>query len=420
MSPPLWQRVAESGYALVLKLYPRSTRERHGEEMRQAFRDRCREAGEGRISPWRLLGAELAPDLATSLATAHLEEPLMPRVRLAIVGFAVLACAWFFHDAISKRFLDAYFTASLHYQHWNDDRAFTKDEARVRALADSLASSPDDTKRSVAALLYATNVANVRYAESMVIGTPERMSFEIPEKDLARASQLLVALGKSRNRKAARMTLAACALLPDCDRLAKAETLARLEPENAFGWSEVLTLHSIAGNEAGVRADLHNIGLSRYYDDGMAEAWQAVWSAASMEFRGQADAFGALGRQLLGARAMPNQPYEHGVMYRCSLAKTFYLNSPRWRQANLSGQPECGHVAVVLANSNDPWASRWGWNWLNRSHPSQATQSGLKAAEYRLQHLGSFGGTTPTRTGYWRPWTDEEWMAWATAKPGAN
>ena len=55
MSSPLWQRLAEGGYALVLNLYPRRTRERHGEEMRQAFRDRCREVCAGRISTWRLM-----------------------------------------------------------------------------------------------------------------------------------------------------------------------------------------------------------------------------------------------------------------------------------------------------------------------------------------------------------------------------
>jgi hypothetical protein len=54
MSRPAWHGVAESVYGMLLHLYPRSVRERHGEDMRQAFRDRCREVSDGRTSAWRL------------------------------------------------------------------------------------------------------------------------------------------------------------------------------------------------------------------------------------------------------------------------------------------------------------------------------------------------------------------------------
>jgi hypothetical protein len=419
MSTPPWQRLAESGYALLLHLYPRRTRERHGEEMRQAFRDRCREARDGRISAWRLLGAELAPDLATSLASAHLEEPFMPRIRIAIVGFALLACAWFFQDAISKRFLDVYFTARLHYQHWHDERAFAHDEARVRALAGQLAANPDATQRALAAYLYATNAANRRFEESYVIGTPERLAFEPLPRDAGEASWLLASLSSARSAQAARINLETCRLVQGCRPETYATRLVQLEPSNAYGWSQLFKLHSSAGNEAAALADLGNLARSSHYEDGMKSAVHSIWLAANQFADGNAEVFGALGRQLLGPSAgYTDEAYENDVMFRCSLGRPNTTRPPRWLRHNLAARPECKAAAQLLADSSDPWASRWGWNWLNRAEPSARTAAGAQAAEIRLRKVGTFGGTiTDVKSHGWRPWTDAEWMAWATAKP---
>jgi len=417
MSAPRWQRVAESGYSLLLQLYPQRIRERHGEEMRQAFRDRCREVSAGQLSAWRLFGLEMAPDLAGSLAISHFEEPLMPRMRTALVAFVLLACAWLFQDAISKRFLDVYFTASLHYRHWSEQRAIARDEAQVRAIAERLAASPEDSERALAAFLYAINYADHRYMDTSVAGTQDRIPFELPTEDAARASRLLAALTRTTDVEAARLALFSCPMLIGCDRLAKAQALSRLEPDNAYGWSQVLKAHSLAGNEPAVRADLQRFARSRYYDEGSGiGAWAAVQRFAP----GDAAAFGALGRQLLGQNAMVwDDDFRHDLTHLCALPWPGAPSSPSWLRNNPDSRPDCRRAAILLADSKDPWTSRWGWTWLDRDRPSAQTAAGVRAAQTRLLQLGIFGGTSEKLHG-WRPWTDAEWLAWAQTKSAAH
>ena len=44
---PGWVRAAQTVYDACLWLYPKQLRDAHGEEMRQAFRDRCHEVARG-------------------------------------------------------------------------------------------------------------------------------------------------------------------------------------------------------------------------------------------------------------------------------------------------------------------------------------------------------------------------------------
>jgi hypothetical protein len=413
MSAPRWQRAAEAVYAAALGLYPRRIRERHGEEMRLAFRDRCREVSADGRSAWRLLGLEIVPDLAGSLASAHLDEPMAPRLRNALVAFVLLACAWLLHDTISKRFLDAWFTASLHYRHWQEQRAFERDDASVHSIADRLAASPKDGERAVAAYLYAGNFANRRYQATYAVGTPETMAFELPVADAERASRLVSSLARSTDVQAVRLSLATCALLGTCDRLAIAQALVQREPDNAYGWSQVLKAHSVAGNEPAVRADLHRLGQSRYYERGADAAEATAWSAARRFAAGDAAVSGALGRQLSGSRysLLGDDDYWHDLMYLCALPRPGVSS---WLRDNPASLPDCRRAALLFANSKNVWASRWGWYWLDRDRPSAQTAAGLRAAQERVGRLGNFGGTLEGRR-YWRPWTDAEWLAWAQA-----
>jgi len=416
MSPPRWQRAAEGGYALLLQLYPRRIRERHGEEMQQAFRDRCREVSNGQRSMWRLFAMDFAPDMASSLAGAHFEEPLMPKARHAVVALVLLTCVWFFQGAISKRFLDGYFAASLHYQHWRDVRAFERDEAHVRALAGRLATSPEALDRALAANLYAANAINRQYSESSVVGTPERMSFDPLSNDLQQATRLLASLASDRSAEATRVALATCPMVNGCKPETYAARLVELEPRNAFGWSHLFKLHSAAGNEKAALEDLGGMSRSDHYEDGIQLAWKALWQAATKASNGDAAAFGALGRQWLGPmNGISDQHYEHDVKYRCSLGWPGMTKSPLWLRYNLSERPECRAVALLFAGATDPWTSRWGWHWLERNEPSRRATAGARAAEKRMSDLGMYGGSIDPKTRGWRPWTDAEWMQWGEA-----
>ncbi|HTM71503.1 MAG TPA: hypothetical protein VL118_11705 [Luteimonas sp.] len=67
---PAWAGAADALYGAALRLYPRAFRERWGEPMRQAFRDRCREVARGERSGVALLHESLA-DIAAAAGREH-------------------------------------------------------------------------------------------------------------------------------------------------------------------------------------------------------------------------------------------------------------------------------------------------------------------------------------------------------------
>lgn len=85
----------EAAYGFALRLYPRAFRERWGDAMRQAFRDRCREVARGERNVPTLL-AESCTDLVRSLAGEHcrsMEEAPMKSVAIALA--VVLSTSYF-------------------------------------------------------------------------------------------------------------------------------------------------------------------------------------------------------------------------------------------------------------------------------------------------------------------------------------
>ena len=81
-------------YSAALWLYPRSHRERWGADMRQAFRDRCREAARAGRGPASVLFADLLPDLAASAGRERLDDVMefhpMKRVLPVVLLFSLL------------------------------------------------------------------------------------------------------------------------------------------------------------------------------------------------------------------------------------------------------------------------------------------------------------------------------------------
>ena len=65
-------RAALAVYSACLWLYPRPLRDAHGDEMRQAFRDRCREVVRGEQSAFRVLFGELLPDTLRSAGSEQI------------------------------------------------------------------------------------------------------------------------------------------------------------------------------------------------------------------------------------------------------------------------------------------------------------------------------------------------------------
>jgi len=414
MSRPFWQAPAEAMYALLLQLYPRRIREDHGEEMQQAFRDRCREAAEGRISAWQLLCLETVPDFATSIAGAHMDHPQTSRMRSALVALALLSVVFFFQDAISARALDVYFAGKLRWLHWNEQRAFARDEAQVRALADQLAASDAPHDRAFAAYVYALNSASRSYSATYTAGAAESIAFDPVSEDSDRSRRMRDSL-RAGDAETTRLVLAACRIDVDCNREAFARRLTVIEPQNAYGWSELLKMHSHAGDDAAVVADLQQVGKSRYYDEGLAGSREALFASAQRIAGRDAEALAALGRQLTRGSLMTSDEFNNTLRYKCSLPWPNDTSRP-WLPQHPQAFANCRHAAVLAAQSHSDWESFWGWRWLDHNHSTAQTQAGLEAARHRMQEVP---GWTAVGERWWQ-WDDDQWLQWARARIAAN
>lgn len=412
---PRWLALAEAVYALLLRLYPRELREAHGEEMRQAFRDRCREVATGRIRAWRLLSLELAPDLVISVAHARMAESrgsASPRALAGVLLLGSLALVLIFQESLSPRINDSAFGISARWQHWRAERALLRDEAQVRRVAVALSESASVEDRALAAYLYRANERGRDYEATYAIGS-KPMTFEPLPADGEGASRLLATVPMDPGLEAARLAARACIADAACDRFARVQALLRSEPDNAYGWSLLLKLHSLAGDEAAVAADLRRIASSSRYDDGMAAVHAAAFSAVSRLAPGDAQAMAAVARRMRAAAAMDNLDFRHGLRFHCSIAVN---GSSAWLRAHPESLPDCRSAAMLLSNSKAPRDSDWGWRWRVRDDASPENRAGLDAAFTRISREVWELGATPLEGNSWRPWTDAEWQAWALAK----
>jgi hypothetical protein len=415
MNRPSWQAPAEAAYGALLRFYPREIRERHGEEMKQVFRDRCREVSEGRISAWQLLCLETVPDFATSLAGAHMDHPHTPRVRASLVALALLSLAFLFQDTISARTLDVYFAGKLRWLHWNEQRAFARDEALVRALADRLAASDAEHDRALAAYVYALNSASRSYAATYAAGAGQTLGFEPVTEDAGRSRQVRASL-QGGDAETLHLVLAACRVEGDCQRDALARRLAKIEPQNAYGWSELLKVHSRAGNEAAVIGDLQQVGNARYYNEGLPGSREALFATAQRIAGRDAEALAALGRQLMRGALMSADDYHDTLHYKCALPWPGETVMPPWLAQHPQMRASCRHAAVLSAQSRSDWESLWGWRWLDLDHSTPQIRANLEAARHRFQ---SIPGGTLVGDCYWS-WDDDQWLEWAQARIAAT
>src|SRR5690606_19245592 len=100
---PAWLRRLDALYALALHLYPRRFRDAWGADMRQAFRDRCREVARGERRAVAMV-LELIPDLAAGVGREqfhHLQDATMFKRNLAIGLMLSLALLFVFQSGVS-------------------------------------------------------------------------------------------------------------------------------------------------------------------------------------------------------------------------------------------------------------------------------------------------------------------------------
>lgn len=423
---PGWIRSACRLYSACLWLYPKSLRDDLGEEMRLAFRDRCREVATGQVSAWRVFGMEMLPDLVRSVGRAQADIGVDGRERRAFGGLillCVLAIAlltqpqWSGAVTNSVKLLDQYRLMI------REAREMKRYEKAITSVADELVGRGDPQSRALAALVH-RGLFDQR--EFRYLWTDRRgwMQVRFAEEG-ARATALAgPLLPQAADAYTLSLATQACEISAGCNRDLAIRRLVAIDPDNAFGWILAFRWAAQHQRPEGMKRALEEIGSARYYENYQGRAHRDLFAAAERLRPGDADLLAdVVDHADLSLRADMTD-LAHDVLTQCSLREGG--NVPvNWLRQHPESRADCVHLARLLANSTDLWRSGWGWRQLARAGE---VKSAL-ANETRRNVLWMYYGNVISR-GFNRnsrdpndhsstPWQDADWKLWAEAwKPG--
>ena len=417
---PKWIGLALKAYDACLPLYPREVREAHGEEMRQAFRDRCREVARGQRGAWQWFG-EMAPDLIGSAARAHVDvggksdRRVLPGLLLLALLAAALATQsrWSIATTDAIKSVGHGVDVALAAREWNREREF------VRETTDALVAQGDQESLAVAALLQRAQFDQhwldpVLWQDENVDASLRR---HLPEAG-ARATALAAPLFTGHaSLPALAISAQACSIAAGCNEdLAIRRWLAR-DPDNAYPWMMAFKRASRHGDEAGMQAALAGIAKARYAQTHVAAVQRDLFARVIADHPGDREALAQAALQFRAMQGVLTDDLQNDVVVHCSLRPQLY-GKPRWIDEHPEARPGCMHLAGLLAASTDAFASQYGWRQLQRS--------GIEMTPARTQALRD--ATWLYRTVTWRvgggsagpgeraqPWTLEQWTRWNAA-----
>lgn len=413
-------RAAESIYATCLWLYPKQLRDAHGDEMRQAFRDRCREAVRGERSAFRVLMLELLPDTLRSVGSAQVSatfDEMRPRQFLAL---GLLCCALvglLFRDDLSRFTLDLAFQAKYAWQRAGAARELSQHEERMRDLATSLLSVNSPENKALAAYLY----------RSVYLG---RMTqWEVEHYDLAgpmsadgdRATALAAeVLGARASAYALAVALQSCEPTAGCNRGEAIGQLSAREPDNGYGWALAFTWAAQRHDEAAMRHAVKQMAQSSHFENYQSAITRDLLKQVQIQAPGDIDYLQSIASRTRTASFGTFQDYRNDLLVSCSRRPVSDTKStPIWLEIHPEMQAECLRIARLLSNSTDLRAARWGSRRVYEAQ-SDPTARGLALQHLRnrwwwQQNSWNIGMNLRTKDHGWDPWTEAEWQVWATA-----
>ena len=423
---PRWIDIACRVYSACLWLYPRELREAHGEEMRIAFRDRCREVLAGHKSAWRVFCMEIVPDLFRSAGSSQLELGVGSHQRRTFGGLillSLLAIALLTQPLWSPTFLNTVKSLEYRWQMLKEAREYRRHHDAVVSVASALAKRGDMQSQALAAFLHRTlydqGVSWYEFAD----GRGPQAFKESAEGD--RATALAATLVADAN-DAYTLSLAtqACAIEVGCNREMAIRRLVALDPDNAYGWMLAFKWAAQHQRPEDMRRALEKIGSARYYENYQGRTHRDLFAAAEWLRPGDANLLAHIARQAELSWQVDSADLMNDVLVQCSLREG--ENIPvHWLQLHPESRADCIHIARLLAGSTDLWRATWGWRQLTRAgevttKPAQETRRNLLWM-YRSNviSLGQSRSSLDTDDHSWIPWQDEDWKSWAEAwKPG--
>jgi hypothetical protein len=427
---PAWVAMATRLYAACLWLYPRALREAHGAEMRQAFRDRCREVARGRRSMLQC-AAELAPDLLASATRSRLDAGRGNDARV-IPGLVVLvgvALALATQPLWSGSAVNGMKAVESVWLMWREQREFEHKDAVLQRLASGLVANGTPEALATAALLHQGRAEQVRWYVGPALGDPpwnaeaqlHTLYFSQPA---AEAAQLAgrVAAGHARGPALA-IAAEACTIRGGCNVDFVIGRLLAVEPRNALGWMLAFKRAAQRGDAAAMQSALEGAAGAEYYDSYQARVYSILQRHLAASGQVDAETSAILAEHAAQMRQVLTADWHNDLRSRCSLGNWPVAPTSRWLEAHPEARASCLRVAGLLAGSpSDLVASLWGWRQLRRVEAPIAPEGVRAMRDARwMQSRGVMrAGFHPDEVGYGStPWTAADWALWnASWAPG--
>lgn len=417
---PGWIRAALAVYDACLWLYPKPLRDAHGDEMRQAFRDRCREVVRGEQSAFRVLFGELLPDTLRSAGSEQLSATfgeMRPRQYWAL---GLLCCALLgllFRDSLSRHTLDIAFKAKYALQEMRYAREQSQHEDRVRDLATSLVAAGTLEAKAEAAYLY----------RSVYLGRMNQ--WQLSQQDF---SSLLVADGERATALAAdvfgahasghalAVATQACETRAGCNRDAAIRQLTSREPDNAYGWSLAFTSAAQRNDESGMRDAVQKMAQSSHFENYQGRITSDLLQAAQAIAPDDIDYLESIAAQVRASGFAMIRDFREDIRSSCMRRPAEdSSDKPRWLELHPEMQEACLRIALLLSNSTDLRTARWG---AQRIFEAETDPAKLAVARQRLRDRWWWQqrGWAVGRNGHindhgWDEWTLAEWQVWVSA-----
>lgn len=419
-----WIRVADKLFGGVLWLYPKQLRADHGDEMRQAFRDRCREVVRGERSAFRVFALELLPDTLRSAGQEQWSasfDQMRPRQMLALGLLCCAATGLLFQERLSRATLDLAFQAKYALRNYQDAREALAKENQVRRLADSLSASGNVESKALAAYLYRFLYTS---REQMYQYPVDRGGSPFAGKlaaDGDRANAAAVAVLAARpDIYPLLVAVQACEPELGCNRESAIRRLTQRDPDNGYGWSLAFESAAQKVDRPAMREALARMAGSSHFENYKARIRRDLFESARKLAPADEDFRAVIESEARMAAYLASDDYRYSVRRNCSPRSSgAAAYDSRWIEVAPEIKSDCSRVARLLSQSSDIGFAHWAWRQLYLQAPDAASRAAafdkLRNAKWLwLQAQGP--GSTRLVDGSWgRKWDSSDWNRWYAA-----
>lgn len=405
-----WIRVADKVFGGLLWLFPKPLREAHGEEMRQAFRDRCREVARGERSAFRVLAMELLPDTLRSAGHEQWSASFDQMGRRQLLALGLLCCAalgLLMQDRFGPPVVNWLVSMRDGVSELREARAMQQREQQVQRVADALQSQKTAEASALAAFLerslYTHRTHYLIHGDANTDGA--LFMGKLPAYGVQATALAAGVLTGKPDLYPLTVAVQACELSAGCDRASAIRDLLARDPDNGYGWSLAFKWASLHNDEGAMQSALGHLAAATHYESFRGRIFSDLFAAANRLAPDDVSLRTAMAMQVNDSLYLDSEDFGSDVRLHCTARPDGRLSGQlvRWIDRHPESEAECVAVAKLLSRTSDLTSSRWGTHRLNKD----TTQ-----AETWLVGIVP----TPSRSRYaWRPWTDAEWAQWSAA-----